>query len=108
MKARWQVFLGALVLVPIATVIAAPTEHTAGAAVGGLVLVLLVAVLAFRVWADLVLYFGYGTGDDEQSESASGDAQDRTPHVQCPGCGAPIPPGRDSCEDCTTVGSWRK
>lgn len=108
MKTLWQVFLGALVLVPIAAVIAAPAERAAGAAFAGLVAVLLLAVFAFRIWTDLVLYSGYGTGDDEQSESASGDAHDRADHVQCPDCGAPIPPGRDRCEDCTTVGSWRK
>lgn len=110
MKARWQVFLGALVLVPAGAAVAFPEADTGGVVLAGVVLVVLVAVLAFGVWADYVRYFGGATTAGEASESAGEQEPSERDDgdERCPECGAAVPAAGVRCEDCATVGSWRK
>lgn len=108
MSTALRVFLGALVIVPITAAVAVPTDEPAAVAVGAFLLVVMLGTIAFGVWVDTVLYFGGGT-DDEQSTAASSDsAEPAASQDRCSDCGRAVPDGRDRCEGCGSVGSWRK
>lgn len=44
---------------------------------------------------------GDGRTDDEQVDEPE-------PTATCARCGAPVAAGRERCDDCSVVGSWRK
>lgn len=73
--------------------------------------VLLLLVVA-RHRADVATADGASTdGANEASASADADdasATDVDAIVRCSGCGVAVPAGTDRCDDCETVGTWRK
>lgn len=118
MKARWKVFFGALVVVPVVMALWAPPGKAAPAAVSGLLFVFMCGILAFGLWVDTVLYFGDAADEDEASAASDEEYAGATDDADaldgdagaasCQDCGRPVPAERERCEHCSTVGTWRK